>query len=131
MGKIKERKINNVYKQAIILRKDLKMGAGKSAVQAAHASLGCFIKTDGLPINFNKISKDWINTGQKKVCLKVNSEEELLVLHKKIKESGIAFSLITDSGLTEFHGIPTITALGVGPAQDSDIDDLTKHLKLY
>lgn len=122
-------------KQVILLRKDLKMGAGKAAAQAAHASLGCLINSEVLRadfVGFDPTILKWMESGQKKVCLRVDSEEELLKVYKKIKnDTNIPYSLIEDSGKTEFHGISTITALGIGPGYEDDIDELTKHLKLY
>lgn len=38
---------------------------------------------------------------------------------------------ITDVGRTEFNGVPTITALAIGPNKSEDIDKITGHLKLY
>lgn len=128
--------MNGKIKQVVVLRRDLKMGAGKASAQAAHASLGCLIGPEllqtGYAISFNQLVKDWINSGQKKVCLRVNSEEELLKLEIEVRENTkIPYSIIQDSGKTKFHGVPTYTAIGIGPGYEDDIDKLTKHLKLY
>lgn len=40
-------------------------------------------------------------------------------------------NLITDSGLTEFGGVPTKTVCAIGPDYDEKIDKITGHLKLY
>lgn len=126
--------IKNI-KQVIVLRKDLKMGVGKAAAQAAHASLGCLMNTEILRADFVGFGPNilkWMESGQKKVCLRVESEEELLKIYKKVKDdTNIPYSLIEDSGKTEFHGVSTITALGIGPGYEDEIDELTKHLKLY
>ena len=37
---------------------------------------------------------------------------------------------ITDAGKTEFHGIPTLTALSVGPANIDKFIGITDHFKL-
>jgi PTH2 family peptidyl-tRNA hydrolase len=57
-------------------------------------------------------------------------EAELLALHEQAKQSGLSFALIRDSGLTEFNGVPTFTALAVGPGEDGEVDKITGHLKL-
>ena len=44
--------------------------------------------------------------------------------------SCIPCSIIRDSGFTEFNGVPTLTAVAIGPDYPEVIDPLTKHLKL-
>ena len=68
-----------MYKQAIVIRNDLKMGKGKLAAQASHASVSAFIKTQAKD---KSLASAWLSEGQKKITLKVNSEEELLSLSK-------------------------------------------------
>jgi PTH2 family peptidyl-tRNA hydrolase len=68
--------------------------------------------------------------GFKKVCVSVNSEEELLELYKKAQDGQIPCALITDSGATEFHGEPTNTCIAIGPDYPDKIDPITGHLKL-
>ncbi len=110
-------------KQAIVMRTDLKMGKGKIAAQACHASLNSYKKADKSDV------RKWEFEGQKKVVLKVSSEEELLELYSLIKSSGLPCSLITDAGHTQIEP-STRTCLGVGPCSDEDIDRLTGDLKL-
>ena len=50
---------------------------------------------------------------------------------EKAAAAGLPYALITDAGHTEFHGVPTRTALGIGPAYPEDIDPVTGHLPLY
>jgi len=110
-------------KQAIVVRTDLKMGKGKLASQCAHASLAAFIKAGDLEKNL------WIEYGMKKIVLKVKSEKELLNLYKKARKENISCELIRDMGLTQVEE-GTITALGIGPADDDKIDKITGKLKL-
>jgi PTH2 family peptidyl-tRNA hydrolase len=116
-------------KQVIIIRKDLKMRRGKECAQSAHASMSFLLKSQ-LSINDKKVL-EWINSGQTKICLQANSEQEILDLHKKALSLGLISNYITDAGRTEFNGIPTITTLAIGPNKSEDIDKVTKHLKLY
>ena len=128
-------------KQVIIMRKDLKMNRGKIAAQAAHASMKIFfdritdikLNEDGsadITIHFNKEMKEWREGPFTKTCLQVHSEEELLEIYKQAQEKDLPVALITDSGQTTFHNVPTNTCIAIGPANRDKIDEITGHLKL-
>lgn len=123
------------YKQIIVLRKDLNMRKGKMVAQGAHASMGAILalaKRDGnvLSIELDERIEAWLTGPFKKICVSVNSESELLELYERVKKDGLVCSLIKDSGLTEFGGVPTYTAIAVGPDRDEVIDLYTKGLPL-
>ena len=111
------------YKQVIIIRSDLKIGKGKLAAQAAHASLGAY------KIANKKICKKWERGGAKKVVLKVSNLKELKKIYEKAKKFKLPAFLVKDSGLTQLRK-GTITCLGIGPAKDEDIDKICGNLKL-
>ncbi len=114
------------YKQAIVIRKDLKISKGKLCVQVAHASItSAHYTRQKKPLWYER----WFLEGQKKVVLKVNTLEDLIKLEKKARDSGLVTAIIKDAGLTE---IPpgTTTALGIGPAPENEIDKITGELKL-
>jgi PTH2 family peptidyl-tRNA hydrolase len=125
-------------KQIIIMRKDLGMRAGKMVAQGAHASMGAclpYLNTDPTKLpdgGWAKLCKihAWLAGSFKKVTLRVESEEQLLAVHKVAQEAGLIECLITDSGLTEFHGVPTITCCAIGPDIDEALDPITGELKL-
>jgi len=124
------------HKQVIVMRKDLNMRKGKLVAQGAHASLGAILslcKQDGdvLTLNMDERVKPWLTGRFKKICVYVNSEEELLQIYNTALTNGLVCSIIKDSGLTEFHGVPTLTAVAVGPDVEDKIDAVTKHLPLY
>ena len=50
---------------------------------------------------------------------------------KKAEERGIITSVITDAGMTEFHGVPTKTCLALEPLPADIADELTRDLPLY
>jgi len=112
-----------MLKQIIVIRNDLNMSEGKKCVQTAHASLGVYKKSD------KKMIKKWESEGQKKVVLRVDSEEEILDLYKKLKKEKIPCFLVEDAGLTELEP-GTITALGIGPGKEEILDKITGKLKL-
>jgi PTH2 family peptidyl-tRNA hydrolase len=128
-----------IIKQIILIRRDLKMRRGKEIAQGSHSSMAFLIsrlrqhpETIGeasLALKPQEI--EWITKGMAKVCLKVNSEEELLECHAKARESGIESHLIRDSGRTEFGGVPTLTACAIGPDEPERIDRITGELTLY
>ena len=124
------------HKQIIVLRKDLNMRKGKLVAQGAHASMGAILslcKQEGntLVLDMDDRVKPWLTGRFKKICVYVNSEAELLAIHEQAKEAGLVTSLIQDAGLTEFGGVKTYTAVGVGPDQEDKIDAVCKHLPLF
>lgn len=130
------------FKQYLIVRKDLKMPAGKLAAQAAHASLGALLKSSkvwvegneikGYKIDYNNpILKGWLEGSFAKVCLEVNSKEELDKYFEIAQKNHIPCAYIIDNGTTVFNGVATPTCIGVGPARSEDIEPLFKELKLY
>ena len=90
---------------------------------------------DGLQINKTPIvddaTKDWLTGEFTKICVCVESEQELMNIYKRAEESGLNVCLITDNGQTCFNGVKTKTCLAIGPCFSTDIDPITKDLKLY
>jgi len=117
---------NFKFKQVIIVRTDLQMKKGKIAAQVAHASISAMEKTRNFHKNW---VKKWLNEGQKKVVLKVNSEEKLLELKKITDIRKLPNALIRDRGLTQIPA-GSITALGIGPCPNEMIDPITNKLQL-
>lgn len=123
------------HKQVIVIRKDLNMRKGKIASQAAHASMAailnlCEMQDDVLTLRMDKRIKPWITGRFKKICVYVSSEAELLALYSKAKDAGLIASLIKDSGLTEFGGVATYTAVAIGPDSEDTVNSITGNLPL-
>ena len=112
-------------KQIIVVRKDLNMRKGKIAAQVAHGSVGATIAN----LEHPKV-KEWLAGAFTKICVGCDTEEELLELEKTAIMRGVINCLITDSGKTEFHGVPTNTVLALGPDEPEVLDTITGHLKL-
>jgi PTH2 family peptidyl-tRNA hydrolase len=129
-----------LYKQIIVLRKDLNMRKGKMVAQGSHASvagtiLGCHFEGDPdeggtMVVPLTPARRAWLEGRFAKIVVSVGSEAELLALHQKVLAAGLPSVLIQDAGLTEFGGVPTYTAISVGPAHKDDIDPLCGHLPL-
>lgn len=130
-----------MVKQVIVMRKDLNMRKGKMIAQGSHASLGALLKffekienkgSVTYKVQFGKDSylDQWLNGTFTKICLYVNSEEELDNIKKQCDEAKIPNALIIDAGLTEFHEIPTKTCIGIGPWDSEQIDKITGNLPL-
>jgi peptidyl-tRNA hydrolase, PTH2 family len=116
----------NQLKLVLIIRSDLKLSKGKTASQAAHAAVMCFKKT--LETD-SSLASQWLNVGQPKIVLKVDSLAELESLRDLAKSAGIVSSLILDAGRTQISP-GTATCLGLGPDYTDKIDALVKELKL-
>lgn len=128
-------------KQIIVMRKDLNMRKGKMIAQGAHASLGVFsqflkVETDAwgyIVAHFPTVEDgpimQWFNGSFKKVCVSVNSEQELMDIYNAVPLP-IPKILITDNGATEFNGIPTKTCCAIGPWWSDQIDQITGKLPL-
>lgn len=128
-------------KQVIVVRKDLNMRKGKMIAQSCHASMKVFFdrmeyvgkNKRGLEEYSSKVSqemKEWKDGAFTKIVVYVNSEEELDDLATLASVAGIPYALITDNGNTEFHGVPTKTALAIGPDESEAIDVITGNLPL-
>jgi len=143
-----------VIKQVIVLRTKYPNGKGgffkprlgKLAAQAAHASMKVFF--DRLSINYQRDDfrtyalgpredwdwlgavRPWIEGIFTKIVVGCETEQELSDLDVKARAMKLPTALINDVGKTEFHGVETLTALAIGPAESDQIDKVTGHLKL-
>jgi PTH2 family peptidyl-tRNA hydrolase len=133
--------MSDIVKQVIVLRKDLNMRKGKMVAQGAHASMAVLLNRGDIESNITEDNKsyvielnddiqEWLTGRFTKICVSVNSVEHLLLVHNAAEQAGIPCSLIQDAGLTEFDGVPTFTAVAIGPAKASKIDKITGELKL-
>ena len=128
-------------KQVIVIRKDINMRRGKEIAQGSHASMafltrrlskaGEFDNGQIHQIPLTGVELAWLDGMFTKVCLQVDSEEQLLEIYEKAKANFLEVHLVTDAGKTEFKGVPTNTCLAIGPDFSVKIDLVTGHLKLY
>jgi PTH2 family peptidyl-tRNA hydrolase len=120
-----------MIKQVIVMRKDLKMRRGKEIAQGAHASMAFLVKKTVQGKGYTLTEIEWMKGLFTKICVRVDSEAELLKVVEAAREAGIQAELITDSGKTEFAGVPTPTCAAIGPDDAEKIDKVTGHLELY
>lgn len=122
-------------KQVLVMRQFPGLRTGKYCAQAAHASVGAIFALGTITPEYMMIPLadpfvyEWVTGRFKKITLYVKTEEELLAVYDAA--AGLPRSLIRDAGLTEFGGVATLTAVGIGPADPALIDKITGHLKLF
>ena len=141
-----------MYKQIIIVRKDLNMSHGKMAAQVAHASmsfLSWFIRDnvdeDGhIDAWFDKdILNYWLNGIFTKVVLQAKNKGQLEKAVALANEIGMVenfdYFLIRDNCLTELepeeideYGVGrTLTCIGFRPMDSEVIDKVAKKFHTY
>lgn len=132
-------------KQWIIYRRDLKMRKGKIAAQSAHASMAVFFRrrtqcfdlsdspdnrlgvwqrrnrsVSSITIPLTEEMQQWVEGSFGKVVLSVENLEDLEEIKRQADEAGLPTAMITDAGRTEFHGVPTVTCIAIGPCRCQD-----------
>lgn len=130
-------------KQVIVVRKFPNLRTGKYCSQVGHASMA-FLTKEMNPVWFGDKEKayfrtpiieaeeiqHWLKNSFRKICVYVNSQEELESVHKTALDAGLISHLVTDNGATEFNGIPTMTCCAIGPHFSHKFKDITDHLPL-
>jgi len=137
-----------MYKQIIIVRKDLNMSHGKMAAQVSHGSmafLSWFIRNnadvDGhIDAWMDKdILQHWINGAFTKCVLQAKNKNHLLKAKQIAEELGMKegedFFLIRDNCYTELQPEDedgrTLTCIGFKPMDAETIDKVGKKYHLY
>lgn len=145
-----------MYKQIIIVRKDLNLSPGKLSGQVSHASMAFLtnmLKEHVLPaaVEYKVESftmekglyEDWINGIFTKVVLEAKNKNQLMKAIKMAEDLGMEegkdFFLIKDCCLTELtpeevdeNGVGrTLTCIGFRPMEDTVINQIGKKYQLY
>lgn len=133
---------NYSHKQVIVVRKDLGMRKGKMAAQAAHASTASALPRETANITemgngkvqisweLDVAQLEWFMGLSTKIVVGARDEQHLMEIYEQAKQAGLPCSLIQDRGFTEFGGVPTYTAVGIGPANEQLINTITGALPL-
>ena len=111
------------YKLVLCVRQDLKMRSGKIAAQCVHAALGVYREVE------KSVLEEWESFGEPVICLKIESEEELMALEAAAKAENLPNYVVCDAGRTQVAE-GSMTVLAIGPADGVKIDKITGHLKL-
>jgi peptidyl-tRNA hydrolase, PTH2 family len=117
---------NGGYKMVLVVRGELRLTAGKAAVQVAHAAVMLVLQQqkrrgDGLD--------RWLAEGQKKIAVVAPTLTEMVERQAQATRHGIPTVWVDDAGFTE---VPpgTRTCLGLGPAPSIELDKITGDLPL-
>ena len=111
-------------KLVLVVRQDLKMGKGKAAAQCCHATLAAYKRAKRKCSDWLKV---WEATGQPKITVKCDSEEELMLLMVKARSLDLVSYVVADAGRTQIAP-GSHTVLAVGPAPGHLIDQVTTGL---
>lgn len=113
-------------KMVLVLRGELRLSAGKAAVQAAHAAV---MLVEQARRREEGALAEWLAQGQKKIALLVPTLDEMVALEREARGRGIGVVWVEDAGMTEVAP-GTRTCLGLGPALSSELDPITGKLPL-
>ncbi|KAH8120554.1 peptidyl-tRNA hydrolase PTH2-domain-containing protein [Phellopilus nigrolimitatus] len=111
-------------KLVLVVRTDLGMSSGKIAAQ--HATLACY---KALSKTNPSLLRHWERTGQSKVALRVNNEEELDTLEAVARSLNLCARSIQDAGRTQI-AVGSRTVLGIGPGPARLVNQVTGKLRL-
>lgn len=114
------------HKIVVVVRGELRLTAGKAAVQVAHAAVLLARRAETHdPKEFDV----WWSGGQRKIAVQTQSLAELEEVERRARAAGISSVWVEDAGFTE---VPpgTRTCLGLGPAPDALLDPITGGLAL-
>ncbi|MCI4332579.1 MAG: peptidyl-tRNA hydrolase Pth2 [Thermoplasmata archaeon] len=110
----------------LVVRGELRLTAGKTAVQVAHAAV--MLVEAGRKRNADALAA-WFAQGQRKIAVVVPTIDDLERVQRLARAKGLMTEVVEDAGLTE---VPpgTKTVLGIGPARAEEIDAITGNLPL-
>lgn len=112
------------------------MRKGKIAAQAAHASMMFLVKSAEISESgtfTRKITQEqkiWLQGTFKKIVVSVTSEDALLELIERAGRHDVTVHPVYDAGLTEFHGVQTLTCAAFGPDTTEKLQPITGNLPL-
>lgn len=114
------------FKMVLVVRGELRLTAGKAAVQVAHAAVMLVLQAQKR--RGDALSR-WLDEGQKKIAVVAPTLAEMVERQTRASRQGIPTVWVDDAGLTEVAP-GTRTCLGLGPASSLVLDKITGDLAL-
>ncbi|GMP94930.1 hypothetical protein CsSME_00044184 [Camellia sinensis var. sinensis] len=113
-------------KMVLVVRQDLKMGAGKIASQCAHAATGMYSE---LMQSQRSLLRQWELCGQPKIVVTCKNQQEMNKLKEAAENIGLPTFVVADAGRTQVSaGLKTV--LAIGPGSKASVDSITRKLRL-
>ncbi|CAK9188458.1 unnamed protein product [Ilex paraguariensis] len=113
-------------KMVLVVRQDLKMGAGKIASQCAHAATGMYSE---LMQSQRYLLRQWELCGQAKIVVTCKNQQEMNKLKEAAESIGLPTFVVADAGRTQVSA-GSKTVLAIGPGNKSAVDSVTRKLRL-
>lgn len=119
-------------RMTFIVSQDFKMTQGKVASQCLHAAVSLYKNMTNPKSKFYNptLMEKWEESGQTKIVLQIETNDELKAVFQKALSLGLNAYIVQDAGRTQVKP-GSYTVLGIGPAPKTQIDRVSKHLKLY
>eukprot|EP00257_Ricinus_communis_P015266 XP_015573146.1 peptidyl-tRNA hydrolase 2, mitochondrial isoform X2 [Ricinus communis] len=113
-------------KMVLVVRQDLKMGAGKIASQCAHAATGMYSE---LMQSQQLLLSRWEQCGQPKIVVTCRNQQEMNKLQEAADSIGLPTFVVADAGRTQVLA-GSKTVLAIGPGSKASVDAVTGKLRL-
>ncbi|XP_075484097.1 uncharacterized protein LOC142524168 isoform X2 [Primulina tabacum] len=113
-------------KMVLVVRQDLKMGAGKIASQCAHAATGMYSE---LMESHRSLLRQWELCGQAKIVVTCKNQQEMNKLRDAAQSICLPTFIVADAGRTQVSA-GSNTVLAIGPGSKSAVDSITGKLRL-
>ncbi|XP_058114947.1 uncharacterized protein LOC131257951 isoform X2 [Magnolia sinica] len=113
-------------KMVLVVRQDLKMGAGKIASQCAHAATGMYSE---LIQSQRSLLRQWEQCGQPKIVVTCKNQQEMNKLQGAACSIGLPTFVVADAGRTQVMA-GSKTVLAIGPGRKASVDSVTGKLRL-
>lgn len=122
----KGRVVAGGHKMVFVVRGELRLTAGKAAVQVAHAAV---LLAEVAAKRSGGVYDAWRSEGQRKIAVTAETLEEMEALQRAARARGLPTVMVEDAGLTEVAP-GTKTVLGIGPGSNEAVDAVTGGLPL-
>ncbi|PIA42787.1 hypothetical protein AQUCO_02000319v1 [Aquilegia coerulea] len=113
-------------KLVLVVRQDLRMGAGKIASQCAHAATGMYAE---MMQSHRSLLRQWEDCGQPKIVVTCKNQQEMNKLKEMAANIGLPTFVVADAGRTQVVA-GSKTVLAIGPGRKASVDSVTGKLRL-